>query len=95
MVLNLFEVAPQSSHIPVMLTAAAGWLELHADDTVFWVSHGVGRRLCSVIDRVTPGDRSVIDQYPSARVQVDSLLASLVRLGIAEATLLEAAVSNS
>jgi hypothetical protein len=87
--------AGDSSHIPVILVAATGWLELFAEDTVFWVSHDVGKRLCSVIDRATSSDRSVIDQYPTARAQTDSLLASLVRLGVAEATMLEAALSNS
>lgn len=62
-------------------------VEAYPDDTVFWVTHDFGLRLCRVIDRATASDRSAIDA--TVRSQLNALLPTLVRMGVSEAAQLE------
>jgi hypothetical protein len=86
--LNLLEVSPAPSHLPLALGSALAWLDVYPDDTVFWVTHEFGLRICRVIDRATSSDRSSIDAI--VRSQLNALLPALVRMGVSEAAQLEA-----
>jgi hypothetical protein len=50
--LNLLQVSPRPEHLPVVVTAGRVWFAAHPDDKEFWVEHGVGRRLCSIIETI-------------------------------------------
>src|SRR5262249_10878779 len=47
--LNLVEVAPQPTHLPLIIAGAKGWLSVYRDDKEFWMQHQVAARLCAII----------------------------------------------
>ena len=85
--LNLLEVSPRPSHLPLLLIAAEAWLEVYPENTVFWSDRDVGKRVCAVIDRAVGTNVSGLESVLRARI--DRLLAAFVRLGVAEASALE------
>ena len=87
--LNLLEVAPRAAHLPVIIAAGKGWLAAHQDNKEFWIDHGIGRRLCSLIEAILAFDPKPFASDQPLRKDIDGLLGSLVRMGIAEAHRLE------
>jgi hypothetical protein len=87
--LNLLEVAPRVSHLSVIVEAGESWLTAHADDKDFWIDQGVGRRLCSLLHAILAVDPKPFALDQPLRRDIDGLLASLVRIGVAEAHRLE------
>ncbi len=85
--LNLLEVSPRISHLPLLLESTSAWLDVYPDDTVFWVERDIGKRVCAVIERARQGNSTVIE--PSLRSSIERVLAALIRLGVSEATVLE------
>jgi hypothetical protein len=87
--LNLLEVAPRATHLPLIVAAGERWLNAYADDKEFWVDHSIGHRLCSLFESILALDPQLFRPDQALRKYIDGLLASLVRLGIAEAHRLE------
>jgi hypothetical protein len=58
------------------------------------VEHGIGRRLCAWIDQVREASPEALAADKPERQAIDAILAVLVRLGVAEARLLEAALAS-
>ena len=87
--LNLLEVTPRPAHLPLIIAAGKSWFASHPDDKEFWIDHGVGRRLCSLIEAVLPLDPKLFGSDQAARKEIDALLGGLIRLGVPEAHLLE------
>ena len=87
--MDLLEVSPRPSLLPLLIAGAKSWLGSYADDTGFWVGHNIGRRFCGCIDRIRliAPDTLAADKYE--RQEIDSILAALVRLGLPEARQLE------
>jgi hypothetical protein len=85
--LNLLEVSPRPSHLPLLLIAAEAWLDVYSENTVFWSDRDVGKRVCAVIDRAVGTNVSGLEL--ALRSRIDRLLAAFVRLGVAEASALE------
>jgi hypothetical protein len=91
--LNLLEVAPQPSHLPLILAASRVWLMNHPDDRVFWIDHAIGRRLCSIIGAILANDPIPFASGQPTRLEIDALLTALVPIGVPEAYGLEEALS--
>ena len=91
--LNLLEVAPQPSHLPLIVAASGVWLMTHPDDRVFWIDHAFGRRLCSIISTILANDPIPFASGQPLRLEIDALLTALVRIGVPEAFRLEEALS--
>ncbi len=87
--LNLLEVSPRESHLPVVVTAGRSWLTIHPDDKEFWVSQGIGRRLCSVMQTIFALNEKPFGPEQPFRKDIEHLLANLIRIGVAEAHRLE------
>jgi hypothetical protein len=87
--LNLLEVAPRPAHLPVIVAAGKGWLAGHPDNKEFWIDQGIGRRLCSLMEAILASDPKPFASDQPLRKDIDSLLGTLVRMGIAEAHRLE------
>lgn len=83
---NLLEVAPAAAHLPVIVTAGKSWLATHPDSKTLWFDLGTGRGPCSLMEASDPKpfglDRPL-------RKEIDILLGSLIRAGVAEAHRLE------
>ena len=90
--LNLLEVAPRPAHLSFLLAAASGWLAAFPDSPDFWTGHGIGRRVCALIDAVRQTETTLLASGEPLRGQVDRLLPELVRVGVADATRLERAL---
>jgi energy-coupling factor transporter ATP-binding protein EcfA2 len=92
--LNLLEVAPRPAHLPFLLAAATSWMAAFPDATEFWIEHGIGRRVCALIDATRQMEPTLLASGQPLRNQVDRLLPGLVRVGVAEATRLEQALQT-
>jgi hypothetical protein len=87
--LNLLEVAPRASHLPVIIAAGKGWRAAHPDNKEFWIDQGIGRRLCLLMETILTFDPKPFASDQPLRKDIDSFLGTLVRMGIAEAHRLE------
>jgi hypothetical protein len=92
--MDLLEVLPRPSLLPVLVAGGKAWVGSYADDTAFWVEHGIGRRFCALVDRVCQSALDALAADKPERRGVDVILAALVRLGIPEARQLETALAN-
>lgn len=89
--LNLVEVSPRLAHLPFIVAAATAWLASYRDDNAFWIDHGIGGRVCALIDGIRQQERTLLNPEHALRSHIDDLLAALIRLGVAEASRLERA----
>ena len=87
--LNLMEVSPKPAHLGFMVAATKVWLTNYPDDPTFWVDHGIGRRICMWINAIREPHPISLDATHTIRIDIDSLLAALVSLGVVEARHLE------
>ena len=87
--LNLIETAPSAAHLPLIIGAGLSWATTISDDKEFWVDHGIGRRLCALIEAILTLDSKLFRSQQALRRDADNLLAALVRMGVAEAYQLE------
>lgn len=93
--LNLLEVSPRPTHLSFVVGAATTWVDSFPDDSQFWVDHGTGRRLCVLIEKVRSQDATLVLAANPLRLEVDRILAALVRLGVVEARRLEQALTKT
>jgi hypothetical protein len=93
--LNLFEVSPKPKHLPLIISAAKVWQARYPDDSGFWIDHGIGRRICALIEEVRRQEPRLLDPDQALRSDVDRILATLVRVGVAEARRLEEALAEA
>ena len=92
--LNLLEVAPRPAHLSFLLAAASSWLAAFPDSTDFWNGHGIGRRVCALIDAAHQTEPTLLASGEPLRDQVGLLLPGLVRVGVADAARLEQALQE-
>ena len=87
--LNLLEVAPRAEQLDVLVEAGSVWLEAFPDFRQMWIDYGVGRRWCLVMEAIRARSPSSFSSSAPLRPAIDNLVASLVALGVPEATRLE------
>jgi|HubBroStandDraft_1064217.scaffolds.fasta_scaffold804427_1 hypothetical protein len=57
-----------------------GWLAAHPDNKEFWIDQGIGRRVCSLMERILEPDPKPFASDQPLRKDIDSLLETLVRM---------------
>jgi hypothetical protein len=87
--LNLLEVAPRAEQLEVLVTAGSAWIEAYPDFRQLWVDHAVGRRWCLLIEAIRVRSPASVSHNSPLRSTIDSLVAALIALGVAEAARLE------
>jgi energy-coupling factor transporter ATP-binding protein EcfA2 len=92
--LNLLEVSPRAAHLPFLLAAATSWTAAFPDVTDFWIDHGIGRRVCALVEATRLSEPTVLAPGQPSRDQVNRLLPAMVRVGVAEAARLEQALTT-
>jgi hypothetical protein len=92
--MDLLEVLPDASLLPILVAGGKAWVASYGDDIVFWVEHGIARRLCAWMDQIRVASPEALGADRSEREAIDAILAVLVRLGVAEARVLEAALAT-
>ena len=91
--MNLLEISPRATLLPALVAGGQAWVASYGNDTSFWVGTGTGRRLCLWIDEVRTTEPEAMAPATPERQAIDTILATLVTLGLAEARLLEATLS--
>ena len=93
--LNWLEISPREFLVPVLTTSARAWLTRYDDDTGFWISQGIGTRVCSWLETMRTIAPELFTAGTPARTDVEHIVASLVRLGIPEAHQLESRLARA
>lgn len=94
LVLNFLEVAPTTEHLPLGLQTARSLMATYGIEIAFWVDHGWGRRFSFWIDKLLSIAPEQFANGTTTRQEVETLLAFLVRAGVAEARQLEAKLAE-
>lgn len=87
--LNLLEVAPRAEQLEVLVSAGSAWIDAYPDFRQLWVDHGVGRRWCLLIEAIRVQSPASVSHRAPLRSRIDNLVATLIALGVPEATRLE------
>jgi hypothetical protein len=91
--LNLLEASPKPSHLRLIVRAAAIWLKAYPDSVPFWIDNGIGRQICVLIEDIWRIEPALLDRTQPMRNEIDQLLATMVRIGVADAARLEKALA--
>jgi hypothetical protein len=92
--LNLLEVAPRAEQLDVLVGAGSAWIEAYPDFRQLWIDHGVGRRWCLLMEAIRARSPTSFSNSAPLRPAIDTLVASLIALGVPEATRLEEELSK-
>ena len=92
--LNLLEVAPRAEQLDVLVGAGSVWIEAYPDFRQLWIDHGVGRRWCLLMEAIRARSQTSFSNSAPLRPAIDTLVASLIALGVPEATRLEEELSK-
>lgn len=92
--LNLLEVAPRAEQLDVLVGAGSVWIEAYPDFRQLWIDHGVGRRWCLLMEAIRARSPISFSNSAPLRPAIDTLVASLIALGVPEATRLEEELSK-
>lgn len=92
--LNLLEVAPRAEQLDVLVGAGSAWIEAYPDFRQLWIDHGVGRRWCLLMEAIRARSPTSFNNSEPLRPAIDTLVASLIALGVPEATRLEEELSK-
>ncbi len=92
--LNLLEVAPRVDQLDVLVEAGGAWIKAYPDFRQLWIDHGVGRRWCLVMEAIRAHSPASFNKIAPQRPAIDTLVASLIALGVPEATWLEEELSK-
>lgn len=88
-VMNLLEVSPRPGHLPFAVAAAKAWVDSFPGDTQFWINYGIGRRLCLWMESVFSQDGMLLEEGKPLRIEVERIIAALIRVGVVEARRIE------
>lgn len=92
--LNLLEVAPRPEQLDVLVGAGSVCIEAYPDFRQLWIDHGVGRRWCLLMEAIRARSPTSFSNSTPLRPAIDTLVASLIALGVPEATRLEEELSK-
>lgn len=87
--LNLLEVAPRAEQLALLVEAGGAWIEAYPDFRQLWIDHGVGRRWCLLVEALRARSPTSFSNNVPLRPAIDTLVASLIALGVPEAMWLE------
>lgn len=92
--LNLLEVTPRAEQLDVLVEAGSVWLEAYPDFRQLWIDHGMGCRWCLLMEAIRARSPIRFSSSAPLRPAIDNLVASLIALGVPEATRLEEELSK-
>lgn len=93
--MDLLEVSPRPSLLPLLIAGANSWLASYANDRVLWIDYSIGRRFCDWVDRIRLGAPDALAADKAERQEIDRILAALVQLGLPEARQLETQLAGT
>jgi hypothetical protein len=87
--LDLMEVKVDPENLGYLVTTASAWITKYPDDTSFWIDYGAGKRLCAWLAEAMKTDPGAFAGPTCPSAEIDRLLDSLLRLGVAAARQVE------
>jgi hypothetical protein len=69
------------------------WLKTYPDSVPFWIDNDTGRQICVLIEDIWRIEPALLDRTQAMRNEIDQLLATMVRIGVADAARLEKALA--
>jgi hypothetical protein len=87
--LNLLEGAPRAEQLDLLVEAGSVWVKAYPDFRQLWIDHGVGRRWCLLMEAIRASSPTSFGNSAPLRRSIDTIVASLIALGVPEATRLE------
>jgi len=84
----------RAEQLDVLVGAGSGWIEAYPDFRQLWIDHGVGRRWCLLMEAIRARSPTSFSNSAPLRPAIDTLVASLIALGVPEATRLEDELSK-
>ncbi len=87
-------LSPKPKHLQFIVTAARTWLSAYPDDSVFWIDHAIGRRVCALFETLLSQAVPALPEDMALKKEAGDILADLVRIGVAEAHRLEEVLIN-
>src|SRR5579872_5531898 len=83
--LDLMELKVDPENLPYLVTTASAWISKYPDDTAFWIDYGVGKRICAWLAEAMSIARHAFNAPSCPSDEIERLLDSLLRLGVAAA----------
>lgn len=87
--LDLMELKSDAENLGHLVGTASAWMATYPDDTSFWIDYGVGRRICAWLAEAMNADPGAFAAPTCPSAEIDRLLDSLTRLGVAAARQVE------
>lgn len=89
MVNSIVAVSPDYPLLAFGVASIAECMRRFPDDARLWVDYGVGKRFCAWIHELIQGRGLGTLDLEGVRSEVEGIVSGLIRLGLAEATVLE------
>jgi hypothetical protein len=91
---DLMELKVDAENLGYFITAASAWMGSYPDDTSFWIDYGVGKRICAWLAEAMRAAPHVFSASTCPSADIDRLLDTLLRLGVADARQVEETFSQ-
>lgn len=87
-------ISPRAAQLSFAIEIAKGWVSSRPDDTQFWVDYALGRKLCHWLDKLLEIAPEAFRMEGPHRKNIDTILGALVRVGVPEASHMEARIAR-
>jgi hypothetical protein len=95
MVDAIVTVSPDSPFLEFGIASIASCMERFPDDARLWIDYGIGKRFCAWITGIVQAQGRSALESAGVSSDVEIIVSSLIRLGLSEATALEATLQDS
>ena len=93
--LDLMELNSDAENLGYLVGTASAWMATYPDDTSFWIDYGVGGRICAWLAEAMKADAGAFAVPTCPAAEIDHLLDSLTRLGVAAAHQVEESFAHT
>jgi hypothetical protein len=87
-------ISPRAAQLSFAIEIAKGWVSSRPDDPQFWVDYALGRKLCHWLDKLLEIAPEAFRMEGPHRKNIDKILGALVRVGVPEASHMEARIAR-
>lgn len=92
--LDLMELKADLQNLGHLVRTTSAWVAAYPNDIPFWIDYGVGKRICAWLAEAMKTDPSAFAAATCPSAEIDRLLDSLLRLGVAAARPVEETFSR-
>lgn len=92
--MTFLAISPHAAQLSFAIEIGKGWVSSRPDDTQFWVGYAIGRKLCHWLNKLLEIVPEAFRTEGAYRNDIDTILGALVRVGVPEASQLEARIAG-